>query len=283
MPVRALYGTKLSPARMQFIDIGANLTHKSFDPDRPQAIERGIAAGVCKMIVTGSSAEYSAQAAGLAAEYPGILFSTAGIHPHHAAEISDGDRERLHALLQMDCTVAVGECGLDYCRNYSPKKAQRNVFSLQLELAAELGMPVFLHQRDAHSDFIAILREHFPGIPRAVAHCFTGSGDELSDCLGLGLYIGITGWICDERRGHHLKELVSEILPERLMIETDAPYLLPRDLRPKPSSRRNEPMYLPHIAETIAESLKIDIEELARQTTKNSEYFFSLPSSPSDA
>src|SRR5262249_35748915 len=150
--------------------------------------------------------------------------------------------------------VAVGECGLDYFRDFSPREVQREAFHRQLELATTLGKPVFLHQRDAHEDFIAILREHWPQLKNELAHCFTGTAQEVSSYLELGLSIGITGWICDERRGAHLIPLMREIPAERLMLETDGPYLLPRDLKPKPISRRNEPMYLPHIAEVVAQA-----------------------------
>ncbi len=262
---------------MQLIDIGANLTHKSFDPDRNQVIGRAREAGVVRMIVTGSSVACSKQAAELAADYPDVLYSTAGIHPHHAAEIQTGDREALAGLLQKENVVAAGECGLDYFRNFSPKEDQRRVFTMQLELAAEHRMPVFLHQRDAHDDFVAILKEYLPEIPKAVAHCFTGNGDELDGCLELGLYVGITGWICDERRGGHLKDLVANIPLNRLMVETDSPYLLPRDLDPKPGNRRNEPMYLPHIVQSIAEAREIEALELAAATARTSEQFFALP------
>jgi TatD DNase family protein len=261
---------------MQLIDIGANLTHKSFDPDREQVISRALAAGVDRMIVTGSSVLCSRQAEKIATAYPGVLFATAGIHPHHAVESQPGDREVLAELLQMDIVVAAGECGLDYFRDFSPKEDQRRVFAMQLELAAEYEMPVFLHQRDAHDDFVAILKDYLPGIPRAVSHCFTGDGKELGACLDLDLHIGITGWICDERRGHHLKDIVGDIPLNRLMVETDAPYLLPRDLDPKPDSRRNEPMHLPHIVESIAEARGIEPLELASATVATSEHFFAL-------
>jgi len=172
---------------------------------------------------------------------------------------------------------SAGECGLDYFRNYSPHEDQRRVFRLQLELAVELSKPVFLHQRAAHADFVAILREHLPQLPGAVAHCFTGNASELEDCLALGLGIGITGWICDERRGAHLKELVAGIPPERLLLETDGPYLLPRDLVPKPASRRNEPSYLPHILTTVARHRGEHAEEVARITTENARRLFGWP------
>ncbi|MDH3401489.1 MAG: TatD family hydrolase, partial [Chromatiales bacterium] len=175
---------------------------------------------------------------------------------------------------------AVGECGLDHFRNFSPPKAQARAFHLQLELAVENRLPVFLHQRGAHEEFVSILGGHLDGISRGVAHCFTGEREEMMSYLDMGLYIGITGWICDERRGLHLREFVSQIPDDRIMIETDAPYLLPRDLKPRPKSRRNEPMHLPHVLETVAECTGRSVHELARLTTENANRFFGLPTGP---
>ncbi|HJY78648.1 MAG TPA: TatD family hydrolase, partial [Burkholderiales bacterium] len=133
---------------------------------------------------------------------------------------------------------------------------------------------LFLHSRDAHPRFYEILKHH--RVKRAVAHCFTGERDELRAYLELDLYIGITGWICDERRGRHLLELVKEIPRERLLLETDSPYLTPRDLQPQPKARRNEPAFLPHIARTVARALGRPVEELAADTTRNACRFFGL-------
>jgi len=260
------------------IDIGANLTHDSFDADRQQVLERATESGVKTLIVTGSSVEVSKQAAALASTHPGMLYSTAGIHPHHAKDYDDDDWPTLNELLGRRETVAVGECGLDFFRNFSPRDAQEQVFALQLELAAQREMPVFLHQRDAHENFVRILEPFVQNIPRAVAHCFTGTEQELRNYLEFDLYIGITGWICDERRGAHLRDLVKLIPLERLMLETDAPYLLPRNLDPKPKSRRNEPMHLPHILRTVADCRNMQVEDLARATTENARRFFALPS-----
>ena len=236
---------------MGLIDIGVNLAHDSFDGDREAVIEQAHAAGVSQLIVTGATLASSAAALELARAHPGRLYATAGVHPHHAGELTTGELPRLRALLDSAGVVAVGECGLDYFRNYSPAAAQRQAFAQQLALAAASGRPLFLHQRDAHQDFIAALREH-GGTLRGVAHCFTGGETELNAYLELGLHIGITGWICDERRGQHLHALVARIPAGRLLLETDAPYLLPRDLRPRPAARRNEPRFLPHIAATVA-------------------------------
>ena len=261
---------------MALIDIGVNLTHESYAGDRSQVIERARAAGVAQLIVTGATLDSSATAIELARSRPAQLFATAGVHPHHAGELTDSDLPRLRALLRAPGVVAAGECGLDYYRNYSPPDSQRIAFERQLALAAECGQPLFLHQRDAHADFSAALREH-AGALRGVAHCFTGGEAELAVYLELGLHIGITGWICDERRGQDLQALVRRIPAGRLLLETDAPYLLPRDLRPRPAARRNEPQYLPHIAATVARLRGESLEECSAHTTAAARALFGLP------
>lgn len=267
--------TAVSPA---LIDIGINLTHDSYDSDRDAVMARAAAAGVVQMVVTGASGEGSRKAAALARQHPGTLFATAGAHPHHATELTDELAHELEELARRPEVVAVGECGLDYFRDFSPRDVQRAAFARQLEIAARVGKPVFLHQRDAHADFVAILREHAAALSAgAVAHCFTGQANELADYLDMGLAIGITGWINDERRGRHLLPLMREIPAAKLMIETDGPYLLPRDLTPKPASRRNEPAFLPHIAATVARARDESVETLAAATTATARKFFRLP------
>ncbi|HTV50274.1 MAG TPA: TatD family hydrolase [Steroidobacteraceae bacterium] len=265
---------------MELIDIGVNLTHDSFDSDRAQVLERAAAAGVCQMIVTGADAASTRRAVQLARDAPARLYATAGVHPHHASELDALVLAQLEELARAPEVVAVGECGLDYYRDFSPRPVQRHAFAAQLELAARLGKPAFLHQRDAHADFTAIVREHRAGLVAAVAHCFTGDGAQLEDYLTLGLAIGITGWICDERRGAHLLPLMGEIPATALMLETDAPYLLPRDLEPRPASRRNEPAFLPHIARTVARARGVDAETLAQSASAASRAFFHLPQPP---
>ena len=271
--------TAVSPATAQtLIDIGINLTHDSYDSDRAEVMARAAAVGVTRMVVTGASGDGSRKALALARAHPGTLFATAGVHPHHATELTNELAQELETLAHATEVVAVGECGLDYFRDFSPRDMQRAAFARQLEIAARVGKPVFLHQRDAHADFVAILRD-FPKViaAGAVAHCFTGHAHELRDYLGMGLAIGITGWICDERRGQHLLPLMREIPADRLMIETDGPYLLPRNLRPKPDSRRNEPAYLPRIAATLAAARGEPVEVLAASTTAAARSFFRLP------
>ena len=262
---------------LDLIDIGANLTHDSFDRDRDQVIARAINAGVSRMIVTGASRDGSVQAGQLAAASPGTLWATAGVHPHHAAEYDDATHDLCAQLLTQDHVVAVGECGLDYFRNFSPAEAQREAFARQLTAAAATSKPVFLHQRDAHDDFVAILREHLGGIRGGVAHCFTAGPAEMEEYLDMGFYIGVTGWLCDERRGHDLQEAVRGLPLDRVLIETDAPYLLPRDLPYKlDDARRNEPAVLPHILNTLARYMGVEPEELASAATANTEKLFGI-------
>jgi TatD DNase family protein len=267
-------GTAVSPA---LVDIGINLTHDSYDSDRDAVMARAAAAGVVQMVVTGASAEGSRRAVTLAHAHPGTLYATTGVHPHHATELTDALAHEIEGLAHRPEVVAVGECGLDYFRDFSPRDVQRAAFARQLEIAARVGKPVFLHQRDAHDDFVAILREHASALTAGgVAHCFTGQANELDDYVRMGLHIGITGWICDERRGAHLLPLMRGIPADKLMIETDGPYLLPRDLKPKPASRRNEPAYLPHIAAAVARARGETVEQLAAATTATARQFFRL-------
>jgi TatD DNase family protein len=261
---------------MELIDIGANLAHDSFDSDREHVMQRAHTAGVTQMVITGSSIEATRRAIELARQHPGVLFATAGMHPHHAADLSDAAYAELESLAAESEVVAAGECGLDYFRDFSPRDLQRRAFARQLELAARLRKPVFLHQRDAHDDFLAILKEHRSAIVGGVAHCFTAGERERDAYLELGLFIGITGWICDERRGLHLREVVKGIPADRLLLETDAPYLLPRDLKPAPKSRRNEPHFLPHVAAAVAAARGEPLQSLARSATAATRELFRL-------
>jgi TatD DNase family protein len=265
---------------MEMIDIGCNLTHDSFDSDRHRVIERAREAGVVQMIVTGASEEGSRKAQQLALDYPGVLFATAGVHPHRASGYSDDCDALLRDLSASEGVVAVGETGLDYFRDFSPRDVQRRVFERQLQIGAARGLPLFLHMRDAHSDFHAVLQEHRADLADVVVHCFTGNRDELHDYLELNCHIGITGWICDERRGTHMKDFMEDIPADRLLVETDAPYLKPRNLRPRVKSHRNEPRWLPWIVGTLAAVRGEHPDQLARQTTENARRFFRLPEPP---
>ena len=261
---------------IELIDIGVNLTNKSLLQDVDAVMQRAENAGVKQIVVTGTSVTESRQAIGLCERFPQQLVSTCGIHPHHASEWDDSSLSDLEAMAQQQCVRAIGEAGLDFNRNYSPPSAQEFAFQQQMELATKLKMPLFCHQRDAHQRFIEMLGEHRDDISRLVVHCFTDSREALMDYLDLDCYIGITGWICDERRGLDLQKLVKLIPDGRLLLETDAPYLLPRNIEPKPSSRINEPSYLPHILEKVAYHQEKSVELLARQCLHNSRAFFAL-------
>jgi TatD DNase family protein len=261
---------------MQLIDIGANLTHPAFRDDLPEVLSRARKAGVNTVLVTGTSVAESRRALELSEAHPEAVYATAGIHPHHARECDAATIPALRELARHPRVVAIGECGLDFNRNYSPHPDQEKWFLAQLELAIELKKPLFLHSRDAHPRFSELIKAHRNEMPKAVAHCFTGERAELQAYLDLGLHIGITGWICDERRGAHLVELVREIPAERLLLETDSPYLTPRDMRPQPKARRNEPSFLPHVLHAVARALGRHAEQVAADTTRNARRVFGL-------
>ena len=265
------------------VDIGANLAHKSFRDDLPAVLQRAATAGVVAVLVTGTSAAGSRRARELTVELPGRpgssprLFATAGVHPHEARTASKEALAEIGDLARRPEVVAVGECGLDYDRDFSPRPAQRACFEAQLELAAATKKPVFLHERAAHDDFARILERHRPDLCGGVVHCFTGDAASLDLYLGLDLHVGITGWICDERRGAHLAPLLVRVPAGRLLVETDAPFLLPRDLPERPRSRRNEPAMLAHIAAVVARARAEPFAELARHTTAAARALFRLP------
>ncbi|MCE6976033.1 hydrolase TatD [Pseudomonas frederiksbergensis] len=268
---------------MQLIDIGVNLTNPSFTDKHQAVLDRAYAAGVCQLVLTGTSVEGSEQALELCQqldESAQRLFATAGIHPHSASDWNADSDQRLRSLLKEPNVVAVGECGLDFNRDFSPRPQQEKVLEEHLAMAVELQLPVFLHERDASQRLLEILRDYRDQLPAAVVHCFTGEKKALFSYLDLDLHIGITGWICDERRGTHLHPLVREIKRGRLMLESDAPYLLPRSLRPKPKNGRNEPAYLTEVLREVALHRGETVEDLAAHSTACARAFFGLPSIP---
>lgn len=262
---------------VSLIDIGVNFISPSFKNDLEDIIQRAIENGVCPMISTGSSLSSSIQSLKLAQKYPGKIYSTAGVHPHDVKDCTATTIQELEKLCKNKEVVAVGECGLDFNRNYSPQDVQKEWFDKQVALACHIQKPLFLHDREASNDFVDILKAHKKELPHVVVHCFTGTLPELKRYLDLGFYIGITGWICDERRGLTLKKIVKHIPLDRLMIETDAPFLLPRNITPRLKSTRNEPAYLVHVLNTIAHCMGKTPDEIAENTTKNAQEFFSLP------
>ena len=258
----------------ELFDIGLNLTHDSFAADRDAVLMRALSAGVKRMLITGSDATHSRAAFELAKQHPETLRSTAGVHPHHARDVTDADRIALREIMRQPQVLAIGECGLDYFRNFSPHEDQEHVFRWQLECAMDIGKPVFLHERDAHDAFIEILKDYRPQLSGAVAHCFTGNVAQAMQYAALDLYVGITGWICDERRGQSLREAVKHIPLDRLLIETDAPYLIPRTIKPMPASHRNEPMYLTEVLKQVAICRGESEQQLAVATTANAQRLF---------
>jgi len=257
------------------VDIGVNLGHRSFQADRKQVIERAFAAGVRTMVITGASVAGSEEGARITREYPNQLFATAGVHPHDSRNCTETTIADLRRLATDQEVVAIGECGLDFNRDFSPRPLQERWFEAQVLLAEELQMPLFLHERDAGERFCQVLTRARKASP-AVLHCFTGTREQATAYLDMGLHLGITGWICDERRGTHLRELVKYIPLDRLMVETDAPFLLPRTMPKKPKDGRNEPAFLPFVLQTVAESLGKPPAEVAATTTKTAREFFRL-------
>lgn len=261
-----------------FVDIGVNLTDEQFDTDREAVINSAIEAKVSQQIVIGSSMASSQQAVELCANHPG-LFATVGIHPHDSKEYQRRFDTDIIALAMHQKVVACGEMGLDFFRDFSPRPQQELAFEAQLALAAEIiKKPVYLHERDAFKRLHPILKTTRDLLAGAVVHCFTGSKEALYAYLDLDCYIGISGWVCDERRGRPLQELVPHIPLERLLIETDAPYLIPRDLPSAPTiKRRNEPCYLPWIAQQVARLRQEPETQVYAQLALNSRTLFNLP------
>ena len=260
---------------MPLVDIGANLTDRNFAEDRAEVVERAVAAGVEQMVVTGVSVAKSRAALALADGRR--LFATAGIHPHDASGAEPGWEDAIRQLAENDQVVAIGETGLDFHRNYSPPDVQRTVFRRQIALAVELDLPLFVHDRNSGGETRALLRERTGELGRCVIHCFTGTATDLGGYLDDGWHIGITGWVCDERRGVELQGLVANIPQERLMLETDAPWLLPRTMSQRPKGRRNEPAFLPWVARKVAECRGESALEVAAYTSANARRFFNLP------
>jgi TatD DNase family protein len=258
------------------IDIGANLSHKQFSHDLDDVLRRAGEAGVRRIGVTGTSVASTREAIALSRRHPGRLFATAGIHPHDASHATPSALAELAELARAPEVLAMGECGLDFDRDFSPRPAQEAAFEAQLEQAAERKLPLFLHERAAHERFLAILSRTRPRLGAAVVHCFTGGARELDAYLALDLHIGITGWICDDRRGVGLRGLIARIPADRLMIETDAPFLRPPAAPSK--GRRNEPAWLPLVLEAVAAAAGRPASQVAAETTRTAERFFRLPS-----
>lgn len=263
----------------ELTDIGVNLLHRQFDPDREAVIARARAANVERMLITCTDLVESRHGIAFSEQGPRDRYGcTAGIHPHNARDVQPGWQQRLRALSSKRAVRAVGEMGLDFNRNFSPADKQLEVFRAQLEIAADAGKPVFVHDRDSGGEVYRLLRAFDSGLADIVVHCFTGTRTDLERYLDAGYYIGITGWVCDERRGAELRRLVPLIPPNRLLIETDAPYLLPHNVPatelPKANRKRNEPAFLRHVLAKVAELSGHDAHELGRATHHNAAKLF---------
>lgn len=260
---------------MRLIDIGVNFHSRQLHGLTGELIARAKAADVVAILATGTSLESSRDELALAHGYPGYLYATAGVHPHSADAWSPDMLASLETLWEDDACVAVGECGLDYNRNFSTPANQRAAFAAQLGAAIKTGKPLFLHCRDAFDDFHAMTRDAVDAGAHGVVHCFTGSADEAEAFVELGLDIGITGWVTDKVRGEALRIAIRSMPLERIHLETDAPYLGPKNAK----KRRpyNEPANLIWVAREVADLKGLSEEEVATACTRNSERLFRLP------
>ena len=257
-----------------FIDIACNFTHPSFAENLTHVLLDAEAVDVKKFVLLCASLKDLESIQSIQSRDPSKFFITAGIHPHHASEIHDLKGLPLMDIIASIQPDAIGETGLDYFRNISPPEIQRESFAMHIDIAKDLKKPLYLHQRDAHDDFVKILKKHSSHLPRFVVHCFTGTQKQLDAYLELGAYIGLTGWICDKKRNQDLRASIKTIPLDRLMLETDCPYLLPKNLPHKPKKNINEPKFLPHITNEVSQLMNISIETLREETSKNTEFFF---------
>ena len=258
----------------EIADIACNFTSDRFDNDLDEVIDRAVANNITKFGLICSRLSDLDKLLEIYNRYSKDMFFTIGIHPHHANEINKEYLEKLKEVINKNNPHAIGETGLDFFRNLSTYEEQIFAFEEQIRIAIDTNKPLFLHQRDSHDDFIKILRKYSSDINKSVVHCFTGTQEQLEDYLELDCYIGVTGWICDEKRNIELRKTIKNIPLERLMIETDCPYLIPKDLPNKPKNNRNEPASLSHIAKVIAILMDVDELKLREQTFHNSKSFF---------
>ena len=258
----------------EIADIACNFTSERFDKDLNEVINRAIKNKITKFGLICSRLNDLDKLLKIYEQYLNNMFFTIGVHPHHANEINDDYLKKLKQAVNKNNPHAVGETGLDFFRNLSTYEEQIFAFEEQIKIAIDTNKPLFLHQRDSHDDFIKILRKYSSDINKSVVHCFTGTQEQLNDYLELGCYIGVTGWICDEKRNVEIRKTIKNIPIEKLMIETDCPYLIPKDLLNKPKNNRNEPVNLNHIASSIAELMDVNEESLKQITFETSLNFF---------
>ena len=258
----------------EIADIACNFTSDRFDNDLDQVINRAIVNNITKFGLICSRLSDIDKLLEIYNRYSKDMFFTIGVHPHHANEINEEYLKKLKEVINNNNPHAIGETGLDFFRNLSTYEEQIFAFEEQIKIAIDTNKPLFLHQRDSHDDFVKILRKYSSDINKSVVHCFTGTKEQLNDYLELDCYIGVTGWICDAKRNIELRKTIKNIPLERLMIETDCPYLIPKNLEEKPKNNRNEPTYLNHIANEVATLMKKDINDIREKTYKTSLSFF---------
>lgn len=261
---------------MSWCDIGVNFTDRRLIFEA--VLERALSADVSHIIITGTNIDKSQQAIHLAQQYPTHLSATVGVHPHDASQFSIETIDEIKTLAKSSCVVAIGECGLDFNRNFSTPEQQLYAFEQQLKLACELELPIFLHERDAFEEQLKLLTKYHKELKGGVVHCFTGDIGQMQRYLDLGLYIGVTGWVCDLSRGQALREAVKSLPLSRILLETDAPYLRPKGL---PKNRKldngnNEPAYLPYIAQEIAGLMATDIRAIQLASQTNTRTLFNI-------
>lgn len=262
--------------RQGLIDTHAHLDHQWYDGERDAVVLRALDAGVTSIVTIGADMRSSEEAVRLAEAYPSV-YATVGIHPHDAASATATSYERLRELSAHPRVVAIGEIGLDYHYDHSPRAVQRDVFIRQLALARETGLPFVVHNREADEDVMAILREYGRDLP-GLLHAFTGDAKMAGECVSLGYFISVGGMVTFKNAGA-IREAIAAVPLERLLLETDAPYLTPVPLRGK----RNEPAYVTYVAEFLAAERGVDVAEIARVTTDNARRFFRLPAEAAGA
>lgn len=258
---------------IKYYDIGVNLFSRQF-PDPEAVLKRAEEHGV-SCILTGSDPQENEKINTFTKYHPGI-YGTAGIHPHNADDATEDNISRIREIIKDNPRiVAVGECGLDYDRMFSTKENQIRILRRQMELAQELGKPMFLHEREASKDLQELFREAPELCRRSVIHCFTGNWDTLREYISMGFMIGITGWICDDRRAEDLRDAVSALPENRVMLETDAPYLTPKNV--PGLARVNVPENIRYVARDLAYYMSIPQEKLEYYARQNTRSFFKLP------
>jgi TatD DNase family protein len=269
---------KAKSPMLRLFDSHCHLEDTAFDRDRPETLMRAREAGVAAMLIAGVDLERSRKALRIAQRHAGV-FVAVGIHPHDASDCRPQTLNALKSLASDGRVRAWGEIGLDYNRMYSPRVDQESCFVSQLTAAAETGLPLVFHERDSEGRFLSLLRRHAPQPLRGVVHCFSGTAAELSHYLEMGLHIGVTGIVTLKKRGQALREMIPEIPLERLLIETDAPYLTPTPDRNR--HRRNEPAFVRTVLMKLAEVCGRTPETLAAQTFANAcELFGVAPVGP---